>query len=121
VNQSPRDNDLPQLSRRAHFEATGRWPKGTSGDQRWRLEFTKADTANRAPKDRPTDRPAVPQQTPQVPLKSAERLAWEAAYSGPELGPIGGSWPADGRHVPRMVWKLPYNCGSNRPSPPRNF
>jgi hypothetical protein len=57
---------------------------------------------------------------PAVPFKSPERLAWENAYSGPEVGPVGGSWPEDGRHVPRMVWRLPYNTGSQRPTPPRN-
>jgi hypothetical protein len=49
-----------------------------------------------------------------------EREAWDAAYSGPEVGPAGGAWPEDGRHVARMVWRLPYNSGSNRPAPPRN-
>jgi hypothetical protein len=42
-------------------------------------------------------------------VKSPERTAWDSVYSGPEVGPVGGSWPDDGRHVPRMVWRLPFN------------
>jgi hypothetical protein len=38
-----------------------------------------------------------------------EREAWERAYSGAEVGPQGASWPDDGRHIPRMVWKLSFH------------
>jgi hypothetical protein len=54
---------------------------------------------------REAERPAP---TP-VPYESPERIAWEAAYAGAEVGPQGGSWPDDGRHVPRMVWRLSIN------------
>jgi hypothetical protein len=48
---------------------------------------------------------------PSVPLKSIEREAWDRAYAGPEVGPLGGTWPEDGRHVPYMRWRLPYSTG----------
>jgi hypothetical protein len=88
-------------SRRAFFEAHGRWPR--PGDillPRYTVTFTRA-----APDAPPA---ATPAATP-VPFRTPEQIAWERAYSGPEVGPAGGSWPDDGRHVPRMVWRLPYN------------
>jgi hypothetical protein len=96
-----------QLSRRAFFEAYGRWPKPDDlrpeapTAARYSVTFTRA--------------------APAVPPKSPERTAWENAYSGPEVGPQGGSWPEDATGYSRfMVWKLPYNSGSSRPTSPRN-
>jgi hypothetical protein len=54
----------------------------------------------------PSATPSPPPQSPPAPFRSIEREAWDKAYSGPEVGPVGASWPEDGRHVPRMVWKL---------------
>jgi hypothetical protein len=51
---------------------------------------------------------------PVAPYKSPERTAWEAAYAGPEAGPLGATWPADGRHVPYMRWALPTNSPAPR-------
>jgi hypothetical protein len=98
-------------SRRAFKEAHGRWPKaGDLGPTRYTVTFSRAAPA--APPSR---------EAATVPPKSPERAAWDVAYSQPgELGPVGGTWPADGRHVPRMVWRLPLNTGINRPTPPRN-
>jgi hypothetical protein len=46
---------------------------------------------------------------------------FQRAYSGPEVGPVGASWPADETGYSRyMVWRLPVSSGSNRPTPPRN-
>jgi len=74
-----------QAGRVAYRAEHGRWPSRS-----WKLT------------------PAAP-DAPAVPFKSPEREAWEAAYAGPEVGPQGASWPDDGRHVPRMVWKLAFH------------
>lgn len=58
---------------------------------------------------REAERLAALPAAPPVPFRTPEQIAWERAYSGPEVGPAGGSWPDDGRHVPRMVSRLPYN------------
>jgi hypothetical protein len=56
------------------------------------------------------------------PTPATEREAWDAAYSGPEVGPAGGAWPEDSTGYSRfMVWRLP--TASDRRSsgnPPRN-
>jgi hypothetical protein len=87
-------------SRRAFFEAHGRWPRTGEdlGAPRHTVTFTRAAPSREAT----TVAPATPYESPEV-------AAWRAAYSGPEVGPVGGSWPEDGRHIPRMVWRLPYN------------
>ena len=59
--------------------------------------------------------PPSPQGAPATPFKSPERTAWDSAYSGPEVGPVGASWPEDGRHVPYMVWRLPVRSAFNGP------
>jgi hypothetical protein len=57
----------------------------------------------------------TPAPTPATPFRSIEREAFDCAYSGPEVGPVGGSWPDDGRHVPCMVWRLPVRSAFNGP------
>jgi hypothetical protein len=105
--QPPLQRDAALRQARQDYRTEhGRWPSRS-----WKLmppDAPKADTTKAAP--------------PVAPLQSPERAAWQAAYANPhnETGPIGGSWPEDGRHVPYMRWKLPYSSGSQRPTPPRN-
>jgi hypothetical protein len=93
------------LSRRAYFEDHGKWPVKGRKDaptERYTVTFERA-----APKPHVHVRIDAHAPTP-VPYESPEAAAWRAAYAGPgELGPVGGTWPADGRHIPRVVWRLP--------------
>ena len=60
------------------------------------------------------------QPAPPVPYESPEAAAWRAAYSGPEVGPVGGSWPEDATGYSRfMVWRLPLHPPET-PSPAPN-
>jgi hypothetical protein len=64
--------------------------------------------------------PATPPvATPKVPPKSPERTAWDNAYAS-EQGPVGGSWPDDGRHIPYMRWVMPVHIPTH-PGTLRNF
>jgi hypothetical protein len=101
-------NDLTptqEQGRRAYFNRHGVRPRKGSNPQAERYTVTFERAA-------PT--PYTPAPTP-VPPKSPERAAWDNAYSGPEVGPLGGSWPEDGRHIPRMVWRLPLHSHSRKP------
>jgi hypothetical protein len=101
-------NDQYQ-SRREYFAEHGRWPdKGRRSTERYTVTFTPAAPPSPA-------RPAAP---PPAPFKSPERLAWEAAYAGAEVGPQGGSWPEDGTGYSRyMVWKLAFHELTRTPPP----
>jgi hypothetical protein len=81
-------------------------------------EFYAQREVSRAPPNRThvcpmTSKPSTPAppQSPPAPQKSPEREAWERAYAATpgELGPVGGTWPEDGRHIPRMVWRLGFH------------
>lgn len=93
------NQELP-TSRRAFFEAHGRWPRKGEDPQAERYSVTFTRVA-------PTK--GTEAQATSLPYESPEAAAWRVAYSGPEVGPVGGSWPEDGRHVPRMVWRLAFN------------
>jgi hypothetical protein len=89
-------------------KAAGKLPEWYAArNERYSVTFTKA-----TPPPAPTPSRAA--------ATDPEREAWTAAYAVGEIGPVGGSWPEDGRHVPYMVWRLPYNSGPSRPTPPRN-
>jgi hypothetical protein len=91
LTRRQRDRDpAVQGARRAFREAHGHWPTH------------EALRTAAAP-------PPAPASSP-----------FDAAYSGPEVGPIGATWPEDGRHVPYMVWQLPYNSGGERSKRPNN-
>jgi hypothetical protein len=71
-----------QAGRVAYRAEHGRWPSRS-----WKLQ---------------------PPAAPLVPFKSIEREAFDAAYRGPEVGPVGATWPADPTGYSRyMVWQLP--------------
>jgi hypothetical protein len=76
------------LSRRAHFEAHGFWPKTTATKERYTVAFTRA--------------PA----TPATPFKSPEREAWDLAYTGQGCGPLSCRWVQSGAQL-RCEWLLP--------------
>jgi hypothetical protein len=106
VNEEPntRQRDLAlQAGRVAYRAEHGRWPSRS-----WKLPPPVADTPYyKVTFTKAAPPPAPP--APSVPLKSPEREAWDRAYAGSEQGPVGGSWPEDGRHIPYMRWRLPYS------------
>jgi hypothetical protein len=106
-------NDLTptaEQGRRAYFNEHGHWPRSTP---KYSVTFTRRDAPTKAPATPPSV-PATP-----TPFESPEAAAWRAAYAS-EQGPVGGSWPEDGRHVPYVVWVLPIHTPTH-PCTLRNF
>jgi hypothetical protein len=119
-----------EQGRRAYFNEHGHWPRSTP---KYSVSFTRRDAPTKAPATPPAPRdslglrPCVPATpVPFAPLgavRTPEQEAWSRAYSGPEVGPLGASWPEDSTGYSRfMVWRLEINKPTEfrRPSPPRS-
>jgi hypothetical protein len=92
-------NDLTPQSRRAFFEAHGRWPRTGEdpGTPRHSVTFTRAT-------------PAPTPVAPPVPFRTPEQEAWTAAYAGQGHGPLSCRWVQSGAQL-RCEWLLPI-CSS---------
>jgi hypothetical protein len=72
--------------------------------ERYTVTFERAPTAPPPPPPAPPARRAAPPVNP-----------FTAAYAGPEIGPIGATWPADVTgYAKYMKWALPLNNAGSR-------